>query len=54
MQVLSGPNSTEPNLFHHGETTQGWMTDLYMLLSCLREKMSDAGRHGQQGERHRD
>ena len=27
--VLHGPNSTEPNLFHHGETTHmvGWMSE---------------------------
>ena len=43
--VLHGTNSTEPNLLHLGETTynvQGWMTDLNMLLSCFREKMSGA------------
>ena len=39
--VLHGTNCTEPNLFHHVETT--YRADLNMLLWCFREKMSDLG-----------
>ena len=40
--VLHGTNTTEPNLLTSWiNHIQGWMTDLNMLLSCFREKMSE-------------
>ena len=42
--VLQGTNSTESNRFHH---SLGWLTDLNVLLSCFREKMSDRDKHMQ-------
>ena len=38
--VLRGQNSTEPNLFHHRETTFRFDDCLNMLLSCFRKRMS--------------
>ena len=42
-QFSVGPNSTEPNLIHHRETTYctGFDGCLNMLLSCFRKMMSD-------------
>ena len=41
--VLRGPNNTEPNLFHHGETTYrvgGLSEYATVMLSCFRKRMS--------------
>ena len=41
-QDLRGPNSTQPNLFHHGQTTYCTGLDdcLRMTQACFRKRMS--------------
>ena len=59
--VLRGPNSTKPNLFHHGETTNrlGWLSEYECCChasekGCLPERRGDDCHAGGDGARRED